>query len=77
VALFAFGGLVATIVLQTVASALRAWRSSSVVGKNPMLMLRAPDVSADAKDIYTGKQFNDLLIAASESPDNTCCRSSR
>lgn len=39
------------------------------IAENPMLMLRAPDVPAVAKDIYTGKQFNALLIAASESPD--------
>jgi hypothetical protein len=27
-------------------------------------MLRAPDVPSDGKGIYTGKQFNDLLVAA-------------
>lgn len=39
------------------------------LAENPMLMLRAPDVPADAKDIYTGEQFNKLLTAAAESPD--------
>jgi len=39
------------------------------LAENPMLMLRAPDVPSDAKGVYTGKQFNDLLLAASSSPD--------
>jgi hypothetical protein len=39
------------------------------LAENPMLLLRAPDVPADAKAIYTGEQFNALLVAASASPD--------
>jgi hypothetical protein len=39
------------------------------LAENPMLLLRAPDLPADAKAIYTGEQFNALLVAASASQD--------
>lgn len=37
------------------------------LAENPMLMLRAPDVPADAKTIYTGEQFNALLVSSASS----------
>jgi integrase len=39
------------------------------LSENPMLLLKAPDAPADAKSVYTGKQFNELLFAADFLPD--------